>query len=81
MTIPNGISNCPPGLEYLTQIDQMMMNQKFNHLSTFTGYELNNKFVIKNSLGQNVSRLRVDNQIDRLKFQTIFNLFSLISNI
>lgn len=56
MNIPLGIPNCPPGLEYLTTIDQLLVKQKVELLEAFTGFETNNKFTIKNSLGQKVGR-------------------------
>lgn len=55
MNIPQGIPNCPPGLEYLTSIDQLLVKQKVELLEAFTGFETNNKFTIKNSLGQKVN--------------------------
>lgn len=54
MNIPLGIPNCPPGLEYLTSIDQLLVKQKVEVLEALTGFETNNKFTIKNSLGQKV---------------------------
>lgn len=54
MTTPHGIPHCPPGLEYLTTIDQLLVKQKVELLEAFTGFETNNKFTIKNSLGQKV---------------------------
>lgn len=55
MEIPAGIPNCPPGLEYLTQLDQLLIKQKVNLAQVLIGFEQNNKFVVKNSLGQDVS--------------------------
>lgn len=52
------IPNCPPGLEYLTSIDQLLVKQKVELLEAFTGFETNNKFTIKNSLGQKVRDIR-----------------------
>uniref|UniRef100_A0A8C2N0I9 Phospholipid scramblase n=1 Tax=Cricetulus griseus TaxID=10029 RepID=A0A8C2N0I9_CRIGR len=46
--------NCPPGLEYLTQIDQILVHQQIELLEVLTGFETNNKYEIKNSLGQRV---------------------------
>ncbi|XP_007502135.1 phospholipid scramblase 1 [Monodelphis domestica] len=46
--------NCPPGLEYLTQIDQLLIHQQIELLEVLTGFETNNKYEIKNSLGQRV---------------------------
>ncbi|XP_073836067.1 phospholipid scramblase 2-like isoform X4 [Musca autumnalis] len=54
MSIPVGIPNCPRGLEYLTSIDQLLVKQKVELLEAFTGFETNNKFSIKNALGQKV---------------------------
>lgn len=54
MSIPSGIPNCPRGLEYLTSIDQLLVKQKVELLEAFTGFETNNKFSIKNALGQKV---------------------------
>lgn len=54
MSAPQGLPNCPPGLEYLAQIDQLLVHQKVELLEAFTGFETNNKFTIKNSLGQKV---------------------------
>lgn len=43
---------CPPGLEYLTTIDQLLVQQKFELVEVITGFETNNKFNVKNTLGQ-----------------------------
>uniref|UniRef100_A0A8D0GF32 Phospholipid scramblase n=1 Tax=Sphenodon punctatus TaxID=8508 RepID=A0A8D0GF32_SPHPU len=45
MPAPPRPSNCPPGLEYLSQVP---------FLFSLTGFETNNKYEIKNSLGQRV---------------------------
>ncbi|XP_031637615.1 phospholipid scramblase 2-like isoform X1 [Contarinia nasturtii] len=56
MTIATNMNfpNIPPGLEYLTTINQLLVKQKVELLEAFTGFETNNKFTIKNSLGQKV---------------------------
>ncbi|XP_064614980.1 phospholipid scramblase 1-like [Liolophura sinensis] len=46
--------NCPPGLEYLSQIDQLLVKQKMEILEAFSGFETNNKYEILNSIGQRV---------------------------
>ncbi|EDV51295.1 phospholipid scramblase 2 isoform X1 [Drosophila erecta] len=61
MSIPTGIPNCPRGLEYLTTIDQLLVKQKVELLEAFTGFETNNKFIIKNALGQKVYFAAEDN--------------------
>lgn len=54
MSVPSSLPNCPPGLEYLSSIDQLLVKQKVELLEAFTGFETNNKYIIKNTLGQNV---------------------------
>ncbi|XP_052043609.1 phospholipid scramblase 1 isoform X1 [Apodemus sylvaticus] len=54
MPAPPPPLNCPPGLEYLTQIDQILVHQQIELLEVLTGFETNNKYEIKNSLGQRV---------------------------
>lgn len=46
--------NCPPGLEYLAQVDQLLVHQKVEILEAFTGFETNNKYEVVNTLGQRV---------------------------
>ncbi|XP_042890061.1 phospholipid scramblase 2-like isoform X2 [Penaeus japonicus] len=46
------VQNCPPGLEYLTQIDQILVHQQVEVLEAFTGFETSNKYKVKNALGQ-----------------------------
>ncbi|XP_050164429.1 phospholipid scramblase 1-like [Myiozetetes cayanensis] len=54
MPVPPSIPNCPPGLEYLTQIDQILIHQQIELLEILTGFETNNKYELKNALGQRV---------------------------
>ncbi|CAB3377825.1 Hypothetical predicted protein [Cloeon dipterum] len=54
MQAPQGPANCPPGLEYLTMIDQLLVHQKVELLEAMTGFETANKFSIKNSMGQKI---------------------------
>lgn len=54
MARPEGIPGCPPGLEYLAQIDQLLVKQQVELLEAFTGWETANKYKIKNSMGQQV---------------------------
>jgi hypothetical protein len=52
MQRPQPIPGVPPGLEYLSQIDQMFVQQIPSLLEAFTGWESNSKFVIRNAAGQ-----------------------------
>jgi len=52
MEMPQNIPNCPPGLEYLAMLDQILIHQQVELFEAFTGIETKNKFVIKNSVGQ-----------------------------
>lgn len=61
MTIPQGLSNCPPGLEYLSMIDGLLVHQKVELLEAFVGFETNNKYTVKNSVGQKVYYAVEDN--------------------
>ncbi|XP_048363063.1 phospholipid scramblase 1-like [Sphaerodactylus townsendi] len=54
MPAPPPIPNCPPGLEYLSQIDQILIHQQLELLEVITGFETANKYEIKNTLGQRV---------------------------
>ncbi|KAL3290075.1 hypothetical protein HHI36_023444 [Cryptolaemus montrouzieri] len=54
MNRPQSSGNCPPGLEYLTMIDQLLVHQQVEILEVLTGFETENKFIVKNSLGQKI---------------------------
>ncbi|XP_075906723.1 phospholipid scramblase 2-like isoform X3 [Nelusetta ayraudi] len=56
--VPVGV---PPGLEYLTQIDQILVHQKVELLEAIIGFETNNKYVINNSLGQHIYKAKEQN--------------------
>ncbi|CAK8673082.1 phospholipid scramblase 1-like isoform X2 [Clavelina lepadiformis] len=51
MPIPQ-VSGCPPGLEYLTQLDQVLIHQQIELLEVITDFETQNRYMLKNSLGQ-----------------------------
>ncbi|XP_070380914.1 phospholipid scramblase 2-like [Dermacentor albipictus] len=46
------VQGCPAGLEYLAQIDQLLIHQAVQILEIFVPFELQNKYVVKNSMGQ-----------------------------
>uniref|UniRef100_A0A665X1K2 Phospholipid scramblase n=1 Tax=Echeneis naucrates TaxID=173247 RepID=A0A665X1K2_ECHNA len=58
VVVPVGV---PPGLEYLTQIDQILIHQKVELLEAFIGFETNNQYEIKNSLGQKIYKAKEKN--------------------
>jgi len=58
MAVPQGIPGCPAGLEYLTQIDQLLVKQKVEMLEMMTGMETNNKYKVKNSMGQDIYKAK-----------------------
>lgn len=45
---------CPPGLEYLTQVNQLLIHQRASLAEMATDWEMNNIYTVKNSLGQQV---------------------------
>ncbi|KAJ1080074.1 hypothetical protein NDU88_000295 [Pleurodeles waltl] len=51
----------PPGLEYLTQIDQILIHQKVELIEAFIGFETNNKYEIRNSMGQKIFYAKEEN--------------------
>ncbi|CAL8068616.1 unnamed protein product [Calicophoron daubneyi] len=53
MVAPTG-ANCPLGLEYLTQIDQLLIKQKIEMLEVMVNVETENKYVCLNTMGQTV---------------------------
>ena len=42
--------NCPPGLEYLLHVDQLLVKQQVELLEAFTGFETNNKYKVSHNL-------------------------------
>ncbi|XP_064641889.1 phospholipid scramblase 1-like [Lineus longissimus] len=54
------VPGCPPGLEYLTQLDQVLMRQHLEVVELFTGCEMNNKYAINNTMGQQIFCVKED---------------------
>jgi hypothetical protein len=52
--------NVPPGLEYLTQIDSLIVKQKLELLEAFLGCETNNKYKIKTTQGHEIYTAKED---------------------
>ena len=51
----------PQGLEYLAQVDHLLVKQQVEMLEAFTGWESANKYRVFNSLGQDVFYAMEDN--------------------
>ncbi|XP_064618624.1 phospholipid scramblase 1-like isoform X2 [Lineus longissimus] len=49
-----GSAITPPGLEYLAQIDQLLIHQQVELVEVLTGFHCNNKYAIKNAMGQQI---------------------------
>ncbi|KAM3616692.1 uncharacterized protein V6R79_021815 [Siganus canaliculatus] len=58
MPMPDRPAGCPHGLEYLTQIDQILVHQK---AEAIFGWKKNNVYFVKNSLGQQVFEAKEEN--------------------
>ncbi|KAL5021054.1 hypothetical protein ScPMuIL_000209 [Solemya velum] len=54
MPAPASVTGCPPGLEYLAQLDQLIVMQQVSLLEVLTAWEVRNKFIVSNSMGQQV---------------------------
>ena len=54
MQRPQAIPGVPIGLEYLSQIDALLVQQKVSLLEAFVGWETNNKYAVSNSAGQQI---------------------------
>ncbi|XP_063058566.1 phospholipid scramblase 1 [Engraulis encrasicolus] len=50
----------PPGLEYLAQVDQILIHQQVELLEAIIGFETKNKYEIKNSMGQKIFSAKED---------------------
>uniref|UniRef100_UPI00358F470D phospholipid scramblase 2-like n=1 Tax=Myxine glutinosa TaxID=7769 RepID=UPI00358F470D len=50
----NASPKCPPGLEYLTQIDQLLIKQKKEVMEVIFNFHTRNTYEISNSLGQHL---------------------------
>ncbi|KAB0791107.1 hypothetical protein PPYR_02907 [Photinus pyralis] len=54
MNQPQKIPNCPPGLEYLAYIDQLIIHQTTDALQTVANFETENQYYIANKNEQKV---------------------------
>ena len=53
MSVVQPPPGCPPGLQYLTMVDQLF-EHSVEVLEAFTGFETKNKYEVFNSLGQQI---------------------------
>ena len=51
----------PPGLEYLSQINHVVVRQKVEVFEAICGWETNNKYTVYNSMGQQMFKASEDN--------------------
>jgi len=54
MVRPAPIPGVPPGLEYLAQVDQLLVHQVIEVFEMMTSWETKNRYMVKNSVGQQV---------------------------
>ncbi|XP_062836450.1 phospholipid scramblase 1-like [Anolis carolinensis] len=52
MPAPPLLPNCPPGLEYLSQLDFLLVHQRIEIVEIITGLETCNRYEIKNNTDQ-----------------------------
>ncbi|XP_012284661.1 phospholipid scramblase 1 isoform X2 [Orussus abietinus] len=55
--------SCPPGLEFLTTLDQLFVDQKVEVLEAFTGWETENRYVVKDIRGMPVYYVSEDSNV------------------
>ena len=55
------ISGVPPGLEYLAQINHLVVQQKVELLEAIVGFEQANKYEVKNAMGQLIYLAKEEN--------------------
>ncbi|XP_051253998.1 phospholipid scramblase 1-like isoform X2 [Dicentrarchus labrax] len=63
MPTPGRPVGCPPGLEYLTQTSQLLVHQRVEMAEIAIGWEMNNVYTVKNSMGQQVFVATEENDI------------------
>ena len=68
MAIAKPIPDVLGGLEYLSQLDQLIIKQKVEILEIVTGMETANKYKIKNSMGQDVYSATEDSDFCERQF-------------
>ncbi|CAJ0595312.1 unnamed protein product [Cylicocyclus nassatus] len=51
MSLPTPVEGVPPGLEYLTMVDEIMIHRISGVLDLFTGFQTKNKYAVSNANG------------------------------
>ncbi|XP_055315309.1 phospholipid scramblase 2-like isoform X2 [Sitodiplosis mosellana] len=54
MHIPSAVIGCPPGLEYLSTLDCLYVEEQVDIIDLFIGFEQNNRYIIKNIYGEKI---------------------------
>ncbi|XP_072037384.1 phospholipid scramblase 2-like [Amphiura filiformis] len=54
MSLPSNVPVCPPGLEYLTHLDQLLVYQQIEIFEALTNIDMRNQYQIRNAMGQQV---------------------------
>lgn len=67
----------PPGLEHLTQVDQVLIHQKIQCIKILTCYQPSNQYEIKNSIGQEVYRVKEESDCFARSVLAPFNNFKM----
>ncbi|XP_032080869.1 phospholipid scramblase 1-like isoform X2 [Thamnophis elegans] len=77
MPAPPVPPKCPPGLEYLSQMDQVIIDQQLEIMEMISGYETCNKYEIKNPMGQWVYFAAEENDDYNLQRYGTFRSFTI----
>lgn len=72
MNVPTATAGCPPGLEYLTTLDRLYVEEQVDVVDLFLGFEQNNKYIIKNCFGQNVIKSSFNSNIQANDVDSFF---------
>lgn len=65
---PGGPAGCPPGLEVLTRLDQVLVHQRVEVLEVLTGWETNNVYTVTDSGGRQLFVATEDSDILSAQF-------------
>lgn len=72
MPMPAPMPNCPPGLELLTQLDNIHVLQHFQPVELMVNFEVNNKYDVRNNENQMVFMVNEDtDDVTRNTYQSL----------